>query len=215
MGAPDNRFPQRFPRVTLRIASGREWNSMFQRRKRVALPRRQTDRAKFQEKFWPPAAVLAWIIWRSPAVVKECWGGSIETIREKLDQDGPLAHVFDYAMERLLSVLRQDRVSSSGKRDEAWDPEDITAKQWALGRLRFATDAQGKDYITNEEHVPEEGDADDIWNTIERNEQKRSSALRRSRVVSGQCTEGFPYAAAHLSTDRRVGAPRLTTFYYR
>ena len=146
--------------------------------------------ARFRETFWPPAAVLAWLVWHSPAVVKECWGGSIETIRDKLDQDGPLAHVLDYAMERLLSVLRQDCVSSSGLRAGASDPENITARQWALGRLRFATDAQGKDYITNEEHIPEEGDADDIWNAIERNKQKRRSGCLVRFDAPGLCRDG-------------------------
>ena len=149
----------------------------------------------FQEKFWPPAAVLAWIIWRSPAVVKECWGGSIDTIRAKLDQDGPLAHVVDYAMDRLLSALRQDGVSSCGQRDGAWDPEDISAKQWAVGRLRFATDAQGKDYITNEERVPEEGDAADLWNTIERNEQKRLVRYDAPGLCRDGVMKAFPTPA--------------------
>jgi hypothetical protein len=129
--------------------------------------------AKFLEKLWPPAAVVAWIIWRSPAAVKECWGGSLEAVRAKLDQAGPLAHVFDFAMEQLLSVLRQDRVSACGQRDGAC--EDLTAQQWTVVRLRFETYSHGEDYVTNEEHVPEEGDAEDIWNTIERNEQKRRS----------------------------------------
>jgi hypothetical protein len=171
-------------------------------------------RAKFQERFWPPAAVLAWIIWRSPAVVKECWGGSLETVRAKLDEFGPLAHVFDHAMEQLLSVQRQDRVSSSGKRDEAWDPEDITAKQWALGRLRFATDAQGKDYITNEERVPEEGDADDIWNTIERNERKRfvrydAPGLCRDSVMKAFPPTGLIYRRTGVSG--RPGSQHFVT----
>jgi hypothetical protein len=107
--------------------------------------------AKLQEKFWPPAAVLAWALWHSPAVVKECWGGSIETIRAKLDKEGPFAHVLDYAMERLRYELRQGSIYNSGT-GKSGKRKPKTAEQW-LG-LWFATDREGPDYVTSLEPAP-------------------------------------------------------------
>jgi hypothetical protein len=131
-------------------------------------------RARFREKFWPLAAVLAWIIWRSPDSVQQCWSGSIRAIRarHKDDASGPDP---DQALRQLLSELRHGSIYSSGKRDGATKREHLTAEQWSV--LSFATNVHGKDCVIDEELVPEEGDAHDLWNTIEQNEEKRLSGL--------------------------------------
>jgi hypothetical protein len=161
------------------------------------------SRAKFSEKFWPLSAVLAWIIWRSPDVVEQCWGTSIE-IRaiQKLEPSRPSTTIGE-ACNKLLANLRQERIIGSAKDQASGEIYRITAEQWM--DLWFDTDTDGRDYVTDKEPVPEEGDPQAIWQAIERNE-KRNLRYDAPRFCRDDVIRAFPVEPTSGSMEQPEAA---------
>ena len=138
-------------------------------------------RSVFEASFWPLAAVLAWIIWRTPDLVEQCWGGSIKTIRSMHEDATSRSSINpDRAQELLLAELQRGRLYGSGQQLLAGDNtlpgslgqlKQISAERWM--DLRFETGMDGRDYATNEKSVPREDDPEKIWNLIEENESRK------------------------------------------